>query len=376
MNRVVAPLSLAWTVGSFLACGRTPTEPTRPVAQPPPPPALVAIRLSGPSRLVPGATAQFTAIAERADGSSQDVTAAATWRIWGAGPAADHTGPSVLHLIGPGTVQAVAPGEASVNAQIPFQSSSAATAPTTVVLVLEPGTFRISGTVTSAGGPEVAAIEIVSGTGSGLRTTSSWLAGPGKYALYGAAGAVDLRISAGGFEEQIRRLVVTENTTSDFDLEPLVPTADVSGSWAVTLSASPSCRATLPETAWLREFDATISQQGTHASITRGSPTFYESCRAPTEVGRIFGQTLSFLITGDTAAEEYNYPCLFDRLSPTQAIGIAGLVKGTVIGNVIQATFDTTNGAFDLYESATTPFVGPPKVICHASDHSMILRRR
>jgi hypothetical protein len=237
--------------------------------------------------------------------------------------------------------------------------------------------------VTSAGIPESAAIEIVSGTGSGLRTTSDNYSFPGRYALYGAAGTVELRTSANGFDQQIRGIVVTDNTTSDFDLNPLVTPTDLSGSWVVMLSASPGCRANTPEVAWEREFDVSITQQGTRLSITRTSPTFYESCtigHSPaTEDGRIFGQTLSFVITGDTYGSDYSYPCLFDRLSPTEWLGISGFVSGAVTGSVIRGTLDTSQGgAFDLYESSSTATApgSPPKAICHAKDHSMTLRRR
>lgn len=91
-----------------------------------------------------------------------------------------------------------------------------------------------------------------------------------------------------------------------------------------------------------------IHQQGTQVSITRTSPTLHESCsvgnRAITESGRIFGQTLSFVIVGDT----------------------------------IRGTMNSTQGAFDVYESlptATAPS-GSPKAICHAADHTLTLRRR
>jgi hypothetical protein len=366
------------------ACGKTET-PTQPEPVQKAPPALTSIRLGGPTALAPGAKAQFTAIAERSDGSSEDVTATASWSIWWTGPDRNHTGPNVLKLIGPGIVQGIALGEASVNVQIPFQSNGPATSPALSVLVLEPGTFRISGTVTSAGLPESAAIEIASGTGTGLRTTTdNNFDTRGRYALYGAAGTVELRASANGFDQQIRRIVVTDNMISDFDLSPLVRPTDVSGSWVATLSASPSCRADTPEAAWDREFDVSITQQGTRLSITRTSPTFYESCspgnRPVTESGRIFGQMLSFVITGDTYGSDYSSPCLFDRLSPTEWLGISGFVQGTVTGSVIRGTLDTTQGgAFDLYQSlatASVPYGSPPTAICHAKDHSITLRRR
>jgi hypothetical protein len=248
--------------------------------------------------------------------------------------------------------------------------------------VLEPGTFRISGAVANAGRPESATIEIISGTGSGLRTATSntFL---GQYALYGAVGSVELRVSAKGFDQQVRRLVVTDNITSNFELNPLVPSADISGSWVATLSASPSCRANTPESGWEREFTVNIVQQGTQVSITRASPTFYEGCsvgnRAVTENGRVFGQTLSFVIVGDTYGSDYSFPCLFDRLSPTEWLGISGAVEGTVSSDTIRGTMDSTQGAFDVYESpstSTTPNGNSLKAICHAADHGLTLRRR
>ena len=158
---------------------------------------------------------------------------------------------------------------------------------------------------------------------------------------------------------------------------------DVSGSWVVTLSASPSCRANVPEVAWEREFDVSIIQQDTYLSITRTSPTFFESCapgnRPITTPGRIFGQTLSFVIGGDTNGSPYSFPCLFDRLSPTEWLGITGFVEGTVTGTTFLGALDTNRGgAFDLYESlptATRP-AGPPIVICNGQEHAMTLRRR
>jgi hypothetical protein len=165
--------------------------------------------------------------------------------------------------------------------------------------------------------------------------------------------------------------------------QPVQRATDVSGSWVVTLSASPSCRANVPEVAWEREFDVSIIQQDTYLSITRTSPTFFESCapgnRPITAPGRIVGQTLSFVIGGDSGGSDYSDPCLFDRLSPTEWLGISGFVEGTVAGASVLGALDTgRGGAFDLYESlptATRP-AGPPRVICNGQEHSLTLRRR
>lgn len=356
-------------------CGKTPAGPTTTNA--PPSPVPIAIRLSGPTTLAPGTTGRFTAVAERSDGSAEDVTATASWSILWSGPDRNRTGTNVLRVVGGGEVAAVAPGEASVNVQIPLQSRSPITASTINVLVLEPGTFRISGAVTSAAVPEAASIEILSGTGTGLRTIASTFGRAGAYALYGAAGDVQLRTSAEGFEPQTRRLVVTDNLTSDFDLKPLSAPTDVSGSWRLTMSASNSCRAALPEAAWQREFDATISQEGTHFRITLASPTLYDITRSSFE-GRVFGQTISFIVVGDTCYGDWSDPDLFDALSPTEWLGITGSVQGTAAGSEIRATLDSTMcGAFDVWQSGTggRP-AGPPQAVCHAKDSMMVLRRK
>jgi len=191
---------------------------------------------------------------------------------------------------------------------------------------------------------------------------------------------VQLRASRDGFEQQVHRLVVTDNATDDFDLKPLVATTDLSGSWILTLSASSSCRANLPEVGRSREFDARITQQGTHFYVTLASPTIYDF-NAPSYDGdgRIFGQALSFLIPGDTGYDDWSYPEVFDRLSPTQWLGISGFAQGTVTGSEIRATLDTTmGGAFDYWESLPTdPFpAGRSQAVCHAKDNSMVFRRR
>jgi len=367
---------------AFTACGKPPTQPTPPSPSPPRP-TLTAIRLDGPMTLARGETGRLTAIAEWSDGSSQDVTASASWQIGPSGPDPNHTGSNVLQFLGRGMVQAIGFGEASIRVRIPSESHDVATSPTLSVLVLDPGTFRISGAVLSAGLPESATIEIISGTGSGQRTATGFASYVGQYALYGAAGSVELSVSATGFNGQVRRLVVTGNTTSDFDLNPLVPSTDISGSWVARLSASPACRAKTPEAGWEREFNVDITQQGTRVTIARTSPTFREVCAVDDspfkEDGRIFGETLSFGITGDTYHGDHSYPCLFDRLSPTEWLGISGAVEATVSGDTIRGAMDSTHGAFDVYKTQISS--DPPSgnfltAICHAADHVLTLRRR
>jgi hypothetical protein len=92
--------------------------------------------------------------------------------------------------------------------------------------------------------------------------------------------------------------------------------------------------------------------------------------------GRIFGQALSFVLPGDTY---YGYdlsvgPDLLERLSPTQWLGITGLVKGTVTGSDIHAVMD---GRFEYSETAATATRAASSVTaCQGKDSGIVLRRR
>jgi hypothetical protein len=323
------------------------------------PAAITAIRISGPTTLAIGATGQFTATAQRSDSTSDDVTAQARWTPYSS---------PVLQFTSAGTAKAVGRGDANVQAELGVRS------PPLLVRVLEPGTFKVSGIVTEAGGaPLRAKVEISSGTGAGLATFSD---SQGRYALFGAAGDVELRTSADGFEPQVRRIVVTADTDADFDLRPLVTPADVSGSWAVTLSASATCRDTLPEPARERAFNAAITQQGTTFYISLSSPTSSDLCSItpghPTEAsGRMLGPALSFLIAGDTAYGNFISPCMIDALSPPELLGIDGTVSGTVMGSEIRGSLDGAITDWPLGLHA-----GPPKTQCVAHDHGVVFRRK
>lgn len=363
--RVMVALAAVGIVGLAAACGKSPDQP-EPVSIPPAPVApvapvvITAIRISGPATIAPGATGQFTATAERSDGSSEDVTTSTWWRT-------AYSTRETLRWIGAGMAQAGGRGEAHVEAHV-GPDLAGVTSNQLTVFVLEPGTFRISGTVTDAGAPvEQAIVEIMSGTGSGLWTTAN---DRGQYALYGAAGEVELQVSAVGFEQQAHRIVVTDTTTNDFDLTPRVTPTDLSGPWILTLSMSPSCRARLQAVPDGRQFDAAITQQGTRFKIALSSPTIY---RDPYWFdGRIFGQTLSIYIGTDTSGVDFEYPGLYDSVSPTLWFGIFGSVQGTVTGSEFRATLD---GQLSSDVSLSPPF-GKPQVICSTKDSAVVFRRR
>jgi hypothetical protein len=102
---------------------------------------------------------------------------------------------------------------------------------TALVLVLEAGTFKVSGKVTESetgGGLRSVQIRIESGPQQGLTTTTDNL---GRYALYGAAGPIELSASTEGYRREVHPRTVTGSAIDDFVLSPIAPTPNISGAW-------------------------------------------------------------------------------------------------------------------------------------------------
>ena len=126
---VVVPAAL---IAGLVACGGDDTP--RPPAGPSPPAVFTSISLTGPAEVAPGNTAQFTLTAAYSDNSTTDVTSSASWSAQGLAP---------LRSLGSGRYEAVAAGEGRVLASYNGRSASKP------VMVLPPGTFKLSGSITA-----------------------------------------------------------------------------------------------------------------------------------------------------------------------------------------------------------------------------------
>jgi hypothetical protein len=349
------------------ACGKTPSQPSAAPSQAPPPTpppgaALTSVRVSGPTRVAPGEIARYTATADYADGASKDVTETAEWK-----PTHDQTW-LPIYFTGPAVAQGANRGETNVGAYIGGKVGLLH------VLVLDAGTFKLTGVVSeSIGGgiPEVA-VDVMSGTGAGLHSTTN---GRGEYALYGVAGEVRLRASAEGFVTQIRDLVVTSDAASDaFALTPIDRPADISGLWTMTLEPSRSCRDGLPAIATGRTYQVEFIQDGIRLKVRTTSPTLQVyNPDANGNGGSILGSHVRFTFVGDTDYGDWSSTDLIDHLSPTETFGFDGTVNGTVSGSEIRATM---NGDL-VYMNVSLPTTSPwaPTWYCRAADHVVTLRR-
>lgn len=332
-------------------CDRSPAGPSA-AGGPPSVPIVSGLRIDGPTSVAPGESPRYAAIAEYSDGSSKDLTATALWF--------PNATSFPIHFTSPGIAAPARRGDANIVANASGMRA------TLNVLVLEPGTYKLSGLVSEADvGPLYGAtVEVLSGIGQGLQATS----GSHGYALYGVSGAVRLRASADGFTPQIHEVVVTGNDAADsFALRPIDAPADVSGVWTMTVSPSPSCPAGLPDIARGRTYQVQLMQHATRLQVKISSPTL-QLLNPDEHSGTVLGSRVRLQFVGDTDYGEWSTPDLYDHLSPTETFGFDGSVDGTVTGSEIRATM---NGDLVYWNARTFA----PTWYCRATNHGVILRR-
>ena len=274
LRTTIGCLFLTVMTCAVLSCGKSPIAPDSGG----PSGSMTALRISGPSSIAP---AHRPVYGDRrvSDGRTSDVTSTARWLASASGILDFPAGSA-------GRATALVRGEADITAVLVRRSSDLR------VLVLEPGTHRLAGTVTVDGGSFAGAVvEVAAGTGIGLRTMTDEL---GRYAIYGVAGVVDVHVTADGFSPQTVATVVGGNMVANFDLRPLVPPTDITGAWSLTFTASSACSAQLPEVARERRYPIDITQERTrvHLKITT------TAVRTILE-GRMSGSSLSIPMEGD-----------------------------------------------------------------------------
>ena len=202
---------------------------------------VVRLEVAGPGSMVPGGAEQFRVTAHLLDGSQRDATAEAAWSSANA---------SIVSISSAGLATAHDRGETDVRAALSEVIS------TKRVLVLTPGTFKVSGRV-SEGFIALtdARVEVTAGSAAGLSTLSQ----DGHYALYGLSGPTQIRASKDGYHPQIQSVEVTDHRSLDLQLLLARPIWDPSGRYTLTMAAAAECRAALPEEARVRTYTAALT---------------------------------------------------------------------------------------------------------------------
>jgi hypothetical protein len=325
------------------ACKKSPTEPFDGVKK---------LEVSGPTTAAPGQTLRYVATAHYVDGSTRDVTGDVTW---------NSTSPALLSFISPGVATASLNGEGDVTAIFHVFKVSVR------VLVLETGTFKLTGTLRERGGgtlPFGGKIAILSGVGQGKISFG------GEYRFYGVAGPIRLEVSSSGYFSTVHDIDVTGHTVHNFELEPLETPVDVAGDWTLTLGPPPpGCPDGLPALARTRFYNLAVIQQGRRLALQLRGPTVQVADDIFTS-GTVVGQrvSLGFSNPENDFGEDLSTN-LLDKLSATETFSF----KGQLIFQGNESPIATTMDGTLRYWSR--PVTQAPSWECKTTNYLVTLRR-
>jgi hypothetical protein len=301
-----------------------------------------------------GGTEQFRAIEHLANGTSRDVTNEAVWR---------GGNPGILTVSNTGLVSGHQPGETSLSV-----SYLGRTATRSLVFVLPPGTYKVSGIVRDEGVPVSGArVAVTVGSSQGLSATTA----DGFYRLYGVAGPTELQVSKTGYLNEKRQVDVMRHETADFDLRLGVPRQDISGTYTLRISAAAHCDS-LPDDVRTRTYTALLEQSGPGVTTTLSGPTFLMG--GGRVLNRFSGAVEPARVTFQVTAPStyyywyvYTYPSVLEQLTASMSYSFSGSVQATVSGPRISGTLDGVVGTYDL-RFVTLAF-------CRSSSHQFVLSR-
>ncbi|MGH9200604.1 MAG: carboxypeptidase regulatory-like domain-containing protein [Vicinamibacterales bacterium] len=347
-------LALAGLLG---ACDGGPTRPMRQGGPQNVPVAIVDLSIAGPNTIPPGETAQFTATARQSDSSTRNVTNEVAWRTGNQ---------SVLTISSTGLATGRDRGESSIQASL-----GGRTAIKDDVIVVPAGTYRLIGTLRESGFlVSGARVEVTAGTGQGLAVTAN-----GGYRLYGVAGDIEVRVTADGYQEQRKRLQVTSHQTLDFDLILSRPRPDVSGTYTLTVTAAPECRAALPAETGIRTYTAVVGQGGPRLTVTlEGSRFFVDRGRTFNRFGgTVEPSGATFYVTGPDDFYYSSYGLdVVELLTDTTFFAFSGSAATTVSSAGLSGTL---TGPIETLQSTTTPGRFERIASCRSTGHQFVLSR-
>jgi hypothetical protein len=371
-RRMIAVMCL---LGLVATCSKDkpPTSPTAPTAAP----TLVSVAISGPNPMQPGDRRQFTATATLSDKSTQDVTAAAAWRT---------SNTSVFTVTG-GLVTAITAGEGAIS--VTYQNRGS----TLLIVSIPDGTGILTGSVKESTFPIAGArIEVVSGPFVGRSEVSN---SSGSYRIYGVVGDLQIRASTDGYVAQTAQVSVPpiatprRDQTLNFDLTLVNRVLALAGTYKFTLRASSTCGAKIPADVAVREYLATVTQDGPRLSVTLSGAEF--ATTSPGVIGNHFDgrarpDSVEFTL-GSFSYYYYYYSSwgFVERLTTRPPIGAWGFAQslyltvfGTAVGSATPSTISAAlNGTLGLVDAPSGFSVRRSTLSsCNARDHQLVLTRQ
>ena len=304
------------------ACSGSPTGPSGPGV----------LRIAGPSTIAPASTVKFNAIYFK-DGRDTDVTASTTWSV---------NTTDAVSMNNDGSATGLSNGEAIITAK--YQGLS----DVRPILILESNTYKFAGRVMEGAlGIGGVSIEVVRGTGTGLRTLSQPLTG--NFVLYGIAGAVQFQVTVDGYSSRLIDFVVNSHVTTPALIE-LTPTAGppgiFAGRWTFWMSAPPC--GFLPPAVLHRSFVADITHTGVRVVVKVSGPGVYaEPAMGQASPGEIGFQFPFWPLGIDGSTPIYG---LMETFNPQAFLGITAAVNLNDVNTILPGSYEGTfDGSFDYY---------------------------
>ena len=338
----------AFSVASLTSCNRTPTTPSAAV-----PPLTTRVELVAPRTLAPGETVQLRVIAHQSDGSTEDITATATF----------YSQPSGVLAISPdGRATALKLGDAFVTGQSATHSS------TSEVIIVPDGTFRVVGRVVEEDTPGLPVGDVRVEAEGGVPPASTDLGG--LYRLYGVGGHARIRVSKSGYITKELTLAISDHHTENVALAIGGPRLDAGGTYQLTIEASSDCHGQIPEALLTRRYVAGITQSRSTIGGMLSGANF--------AIGRFGGRSNFFSGQVDPTgfALEFNYynaydtdPSLVEIIDDTTLV-IEGRARLSPAGPDFHGTLD---GSFIVFAGDTHG--STPPAVCRSPSHRVALTR-
>jgi hypothetical protein len=344
-------------VALIVACDRTPTRPSS--VPGPAPVSVIRLEIVGPGSVPPGATAQFTAIAHRSDGTTEDITRAANWRSFR---------PNVLSITPTGLATGQILGDANI--QVTSQLSAMRE-----IVVVPADTYRLVGLVTEADSPTTpvqgAQVEVFGGGSAAPPVLTGF---DGRYRLYGVPARAEIRVTKPGYQPLGQAVSLSDHQTQNFALDLVSPRVDLAGTYTLTLAAAAECRDTLPQEVWTRRYTATVTQTGSLLDVALSGATFVvdASSKGDGFRGRIEPGRVVFTMDYGDFYYYRTWPDVIEEIDPSLYFGVYGSVAAAVTPANVSGAL---NGAFFTVAGDPRRTFPAPNRFCRSTVHQLVLQR-
>lgn len=361
-------LLIALVVVIVVACD----NPNSPPPPPPPAPAtptVKALTINGRTRIAPGETESYEAIATMSDGTTQVYTTKVQWQT---------SNPRLLSIVtGTGVATATLAGDVFVSA------SYFGVRGTSNVLIVPTGTYRLTGKVLESDLPVVSAkVSITAGQGTGM---SNFTDLNGDYRFYGVAGAIQIQVTKPGYATVSRSIEVGRDETLDIsNFSQTAAPPSLAGNYTLTITVAADCQpsppnAQFPGDARTRTYAAALTQDGPHLHVVlSGAEFLIQNGRGNAFDGRVEPSGVTFSLTSLGAYSYYYFyytlgvPDLAEKISASDYLAILGKAVTTLSPSGLTGPL---SGAAMVF-GQPSPGVSQVRMSCQSSRHQFSLTRQ